>query len=367
MDRIQDMSYTSLPDQQLSADVISHSTVASRAAKRKITRRMLIGRVLCWGYVLMTVLICVLLRTAGEHWWPITLMLYGPRWIGLLPIPFLAFFGLVERRLFIVIAGTTALYSFLIMGFNVPIGRLIGSSAHAPTFRLLTLNAHRASTDPAALADLIDREHPDVVLIQDYTSRLEPALRSPALWTLHREGELFIASRFPLERSENLELSTMVATGEVDDGRDGMAVRYTLEAPFARVQLIGLHLASPHTALGSFIDKEAEATAEMMANSTRRFDESSIIRASTRGEPTIVAGDFNTVPDSPVFSTWSSFSDAFSQTGFGLGYTHFNRWTQIRIDHILFSQGWHAQRCWVGTPVGSPHRPLLADLKWTGQ
>jgi endonuclease/exonuclease/phosphatase (EEP) superfamily protein YafD len=38
----------------------------------------------------------------------------------------------------------------------------------------------------------------------------------------------------------------------------------------------------------------------------------------------------------------------------------------VRIDHILAGPGWQAERCWVGPDVGSPHRPVIADLIWTG-
>jgi vancomycin resistance protein VanJ len=41
----------------------------------------------------------------------------------------------------------------------------------------------------------------------------------------------------------------------------------------------------------------------------------------------------------------------------------------VRIDHILAGPGWYCARCWVGPDVGSPHRPVLADLiaTWKGE
>jgi vancomycin resistance protein VanJ len=38
----------------------------------------------------------------------------------------------------------------------------------------------------------------------------------------------------------------------------------------------------------------------------------------------------------------------------------------VRIDHVLAGPGWHCDRCRVGPHVGSPHRPVLADLIWSG-
>ena len=43
-----------------------------------------------------------------------------------------------------------------------------------------------------------------------------------------------------------------------------------------------------------------------------------------------------------------------------------DRKTTVRIDHVLAGKGWNCVRCWVGPNVGSPHRPVLADLVWTG-
>jgi endonuclease/exonuclease/phosphatase (EEP) superfamily protein YafD len=80
----------------------------------------------------------------------------------------------------------------------------------------------------------------------------------------------------------------------------------------------------------------------------------------------LLAGDFNTPPESALFSQlWGGYTDAFSTAGWGWGYT-FRSWkTTVRIDHILAGPGWSCERCWVGPYVGSPHRPVLADLTYS--
>ena len=61
------------------------------------------------------------------------------------------------------------------------------------------------------------------------------------------------------------------------------------------------------------------------------------------------------------------YTDAFSEAGRGWGYTFIGAKTTVRIDHVLISKGWHRAACRVGPNVGSPHRPVIADLVWTGE
>ena len=42
------------------------------------------------------------------------------------------------------------------------------------------------------------------------------------------------------------------------------------------------------------------------------------------------------------------------------------RLTVTRIDHVLGGKGWQSRASSVGPDLGSPHRPLLVDLEWTG-
>ena len=84
------------------------------------------------------------------------------------------------------------------------------------------------------------------------------------------------------------------------------------------------------------------------------------------GGSTLLTGDFNTPVGSGIFrKSWSpAFADAFTTAGWGFGYTYYVRRTCTRIDHVLFGREWTCRNCWVGPAVGSPHRPLIADLEW---
>jgi endonuclease/exonuclease/phosphatase (EEP) superfamily protein YafD len=83
--------------------------------------------------------------------------------------------------------------------------------------------------------------------------------------------------------------------------------------------------------------------------------------------PLLVAGDFNLPVESRIYrESWGGFINAFSRSGRGFGFTRFNGWIRVRIDHVLAGPGWRVDRAWVGPDVGSDHRPVVADLVWTG-
>jgi endonuclease/exonuclease/phosphatase (EEP) superfamily protein YafD len=38
----------------------------------------------------------------------------------------------------------------------------------------------------------------------------------------------------------------------------------------------------------------------------------------------------------------------------------------VRIDHILLGPGWTSDRAFIGPHLNGDHRPLVADLTWSG-
>ncbi len=173
---------------------------------------------------------------------------------------------------------------------------------------------------------------------------------------------------------EDLELSQLalpqsVAANYDDPHLRGEAACFELELPAGHVRIFNLHLASPHEALGDFFSNPSRAAAMLSANSARRRFESLVVRrrAAEPGDAVVLAGDFNTPPDDPIFREgWAGFSDAFSVRGFGWGYTYRTRHGSLRIDHILTGSGTQCLHCWTGSPVGSPHLPLIADIQLAG-
>jgi len=85
--------------------------------------------------------------------------------------------------------------------------------------------------------------------------------------------------------------------------------------------------------------------------------------------PVILAGDFNATPTSPSTASLTAlgFTDAYDLGGYGPGHTWPNRTFAkflpgIRIDHVYLSEGPTCTASHVGEPIGSDHRPVIADI-----
>lgn len=136
-----------------------------------------------------------------------------------------------------------------------------------------------------------------------------------------------------------------------------------------RVHFINVHLASPRSGLVAVIEGYWRGGAELQANSDLRRWQSAAIRhwAEKLTGPVLIAGDFNTPVESTIYREhWSTYTNAFSFAGWGVGNTHFTRRTGVRIDHVLANKSFRAQRCWVGPDLGSAHRPLVATFRRLG-
>ena len=86
---------------------------------------------------------------------------------------------------------------------------------------------------------------------------------------------------------------------------------------------------------------------------------------ASKGQPVIVAGDFNDWSGSYCMKTieGNSYEDAWWSKGFGYGAT-FDAWhLRLRIDHILYDHHFDLQQVFVGQSGFSDHKPLVADFK----
>jgi vancomycin resistance protein VanJ len=310
-------------------------------------------------YGTVVVGLCLVLYLASDRWWAATLLLYFPRWPWALPLAVLlpAAAGCCRRLLWL-LAPVLVLVLVGLMGLCLPWGVLSGAGPGGRTLRVLTCNVHRGELDPAALGRLIADTGPDVVALQDWLPAHEPVVFAGGGWNVRQDGQVGLASRYPLRSLGALD------DPDFRDGDFGIA-RYEVQAPGGSLVVATLHLASPRDGLEEVRDSDAAAVGRLEANSAlrRRQSEKAVRWLSTCAAPLVIAGDFNTPPESTIYRQyWSQYTNAFSTAGFGFGATFFTRRAGVRVDHILAGPGWSCRRCWVGPPVGSPHRPLIADL-----
>ena len=311
-----------------------------------------------WFYLLISIVWWGILRVSGDGWWMATVFLFGPRWICVLPlVPLILAAALIHRRSLWILLLAAWVVLFPLMNLSLPWRLVIPHFQSGPHIRVLTCNLH--GTKIEALAGLIAEEHPDIVAVQEESSRRPLSVFGGREWHTFCMGEWVVASRYPIGKTADIALKGWPAPGG--------AVCCELEAPFGRIPFINLHLASPHQQLESVRWRSPSAPVEMRSNSAVRATQSRIVGgyAEDLGPATLVAGDFNTPEGSPVFKKyWSSFSSAFSMAGWGLGHTYYTRRVSMRIDHILAGDAWRCRGCRVGPDIGSAHRPLIAEFEF---
>jgi vancomycin resistance protein VanJ len=333
---------------------------------RRYTRRIIaISSLLYLGLV---VVFWALLRL-GDAWWPATLLMFGPRWLVALPL-----IGLVpaaaarRRRSLAILVLTLVLVAGPVTGFSIPFELL--SAPKGVPMRILTCNLHYAENlDPNPLNTLLSETRPDIVVLQEWDTA-NPAgtlVLAKNGWQVHQVTQqkdptthFVMASRFPIRRAAVVGPDSMDVLGAV--------IRYELETPVGVVTVFNVHLATPRDGLQGLLQRPGQAPAKIQAGSQLRGTQSEHVaqEAGRVQGPVLLAGDFNTPLESVLFRrVWGRYSDAFSSAGWGWGYTFFHRMTAVRIDHILVGPGWHCNRCWVGPNVGSPHRPIIADVSWS--
>jgi vancomycin resistance protein VanJ len=318
-------------------------------------------------YALLAISAWFILRYAADRWWPATVLLFAPRWPALLPLLLLLPLSLRRGKRQWVLPLVTGLFVLgPLMDLHVPWRQIRLHEPAGMKLEVLTCNVHRTELDRDALDSYVRQTNPQVVLLQDYSDRdALPSLQRPG-WHRYRLAELFIASAFPIIRVRDLHLEEITGNDDLQIPRHtGAAACFDLQTPAGVVHVVNLHLPSPHLGLGAIKDQRDDASWLLQTNSIRRWKDSERItsRMAAEAGPTIIAGDFNTLAESPIFRRfWSGFSDAFPTAGFGYGYTYYTRRGELRIDHVLSGAGVVCTNCRIGPPCGSPHRPVLAEL-----
>jgi len=334
---------------------------AAAAAPRASRWQRLLGWIVI-AYVASIVVLWAWMYRDGDRLWLATLVLFGPRWLCSLPLPFLALAAAVwRRRLLVPLAAAAIVIVFPMMGFQV---HLSASAPARPALKVLTCNVEEKVFRPSSLAAVIAEEEPDVVALQEV--REGTRFIWPPAWHVVERDEFILASRWPIAERQRV----------ARPGRpDFAAIRYTVQSPDREIQIFNLHLSTPRPGLEAVLSRKTlidpSGAGQMEAVLRRRAAEcaqTSDWIARFPG-PKIVVGDFNMPSDSTLFRRcWSSsLTDAFSAVGWGFGFTKISEkggWSYgARIDHVLFSTPWHCVRCWVGPDIGSDHLPLLAEFE----
>jgi endonuclease/exonuclease/phosphatase (EEP) superfamily protein YafD len=316
-----------------------------------------------WSYLALALGLWALLQ-AADLWWPASLLMFAPRGLFALPLLLLlpAAWLLRRRPLLVPLSLAGVVIAGPVMGLCIPWRPLLSPEPSGLRLRVLTCNLHYSKAmTPDGLEALVRESGADVVALQEWEAAKEAPLARGPEWHRHATTHLLLASRYPIRQ--------VLRLGRNSVGPQGSVRRYDLETPAGVVHFFNLHLASPRDGIYEAIHDKPTGIAEVQANIALRWEQSEYVAGQIEGleGPVVLVGDFNTPPQSALFRrVWGDYSDAFAEAGWGWGYTFTGGRTVVRIDHILVGKGWHCSRCWVGPRVGSPHRPVLADLVWPG-
>lgn len=310
------------------------------------------------AYAAAVVAALLLLRFATDAWWPATLLAFGPRWVLALPLPVVAIVVCAARRWRWLVPVVIAAVSLaLVVDYRIPLGRAAGAG---PALVVLTLNADGDATPPDRLRRLLEDERIAIAAVQECD--LASGEWIDAGWNFQRDAGMCLLSRFPIRDSDVRD-----RTDITDFGGYGAAVRYTVDTPGGALTIVNLHLATVREGISEVLEHGFGGRAALAANSAMRERESATIRAwvdgVTAGTPAVVLGDFNMPVESAIYRRhWTSFPNAFSRCGSGLGWSKRTRRFGTRIDHMLLGGGVTCETAHLAPSVGSDHRGVVVRL-----
>ncbi len=324
------------------------------------------GRVLglaSWAYAIVVLVALGMIRWLGGGWWGVSVLLFMPRWLLLVPIVFLALLCL-RRRAFgpwIVQAATAIVVFVPFMGLNLPIANLARSIPSGDRIRLVTYNLGMTPLRARSLVSWLDARRIDVVCFQE-GGREEDDVRSAlreAGW--HASKSRAVVSRLPI-------VSEMPPLPDARDGEERFGA--TLE----RVRLksrsglefvvASVHLPTIRPGLERLVRLRNPAGLKHQIEWWRtQLGRVLSAIAEVNDVPLLLAGDFNMpADDAALAALQQNFRFAFDEAGWGYGYTRPTDYPWVRIDHILTAPDCGIISCHVGPDFGSDHLPVWAEI-----
>lgn len=250
------------------------------------------------------------------------------------------------------------------------------------TFRVVTLNVWVSNYDVERVGNWIQSTHADLVMLQE----ISPEYATDVLPNLMRKYPYIARQPDPKRLGDNVTLSRypIVSSEYLDLGipQHPSPLRLVVNTLSGRIAIYNLHLDWPggqgRTAPGVF-DRFFQS--EDFLQKALGYDESIRNQQIDRlleiwqqeTYPFIIGGDFNLSTSSLTYNALAAnLHDAFREGGWGIGGSWPASGTHnlpifipplLRLDYIWHSDGLRTLNAWQGSPVGSDHLPLIAELE----
>lgn len=313
-----------------------------------------------WLYLIGLAVVAVLFQFVGTRWWPVTVLLFSPRWVFAVPAAGLIPLTLLVRARHLCLYPVHAWVLLIpIMGFQIP-DRRVAETSPAPPIRLISYNVGGGEIDASDLVRLANTTDCELLLMQECPPELASRVATSLGWNVRSATNLAIASLHPMGEPEILVRQVPEAYHAV------AAMGCEVEFPGGRVRAVSVHLPTLRPGLERLISSGLAAATSIEAITEYHDRLSAQLRDAVEGrqrDSPVIGGDFNMPVEGDSFRRhWGPYRNAFSEAGSGFGYTKYTRWHGVRIDHVLTGDAWIPRTACSGPALGGDHRPLIVEL-----
>ena len=248
------------------------------------------------------------------------------------------------------------------------------------------IGAKPSSQTVDSITTLIEKEHPDVVNLEEFAINIDDQLKiysslknaikpgyyyyKPYDYTQYDSSGVAIFSKYPI-----------VSKGEVLSPKDPIqtqAIFVDLKKNKGIFRIYCVHLQSTHfnpddhaylrklTHSGKVNLKKIKLVESKLKDAfiKRSYQASAIKKHMDKCPyPYVIAGDFNDTPNSFAVTTIAgNLKNAFVEKGNGLGFTYYGDFPNVQIDYILTSRQFNVLSYRRIIKEYSDHYPIISDL-----
>lgn len=338
-------------------NIIKQKIKQQSYASRKKHKTTYVPRILTYVSVCWLSLLIICEFIIAEHNRFTAAITYVPQQAFMIPFIIALLCSLYFRQMKFSAINIVTLITFILvfLGLNLHF-----PTGHKPDFKVMTLNIAQSAYDITPVTNLVVKEKPDILLLQeinplrDHSDAMKNIITASdydgVKWYSTRIADTAILSVKPLTNIRSYPLLAgsgrrlLVAETEVGGRQVSIAcIHFATNVPGDPSMEIGTHLA------GSAESRMAQAD---------------VVDTELPVQTAIVAGDFNLPPRGLAYRKITrKYRNSFSAAN-GFGYTFPAKMPLMRIDHILLSRDLSPVR-WRAVDTGSSdHLAVIADISY---